>query len=97
MGVNLLTALALAFSFSTWASDLPAQTITLGAINPNITQENIQQTVCVRGYTKMIRPPAYFTNRLKKQQIHEYGYADTNPMHYEEDPPDCTFNRGRTK
>jgi hypothetical protein len=68
-----------------WSSILPEQTITPGAINMAITQGNIQQTVCVRGYTKTIRPPTYFTNRLKKQQIKQYGYNDTNPKHYEED------------
>lgn len=67
------------------AGDLPDHYLTPGAINPGITQSNIQQTVCVKGYTKTIRPPAYFTNRLKKYQIREYGYADTNPRDYEED------------
>ena len=56
------------------ASDLPNPSMTPGAIDPDVTQANIQQTVCVRGYTKTIRPPAYFTNRLKKQQIRQYGY-----------------------
>jgi hypothetical protein len=64
---------------------LPNPSITQGAINTNITQENIQSTVCVKGYTKTVRPPAYYTNRLKKSQLREYGYADQNPEHYEED------------
>jgi hypothetical protein len=81
----LLTVLALAFSFPAWASDLPDSVITPGAINLNITQQNIHSTVCVKGYTKTIRPPAHFTNKLKKRQIREYGYADRNPKHYEED------------
>ena len=38
-----------------------------------------------KGLTKTIRPPAYFTNRLKKQQLEQYGYADQDPKHYEED------------
>lgn len=67
------------------AGDLPNPAITPGALNPLVTQENIHRTVCVRGYTKTIRPPAYYTNRLKKQQIQIYRYADTNPKHYEED------------
>jgi hypothetical protein len=29
--------------------------------------------------------PAHFTNKLKKQQLREYGNADRNPKHYEED------------
>lgn len=67
------------------AGDLPDPRMTPGATNPEVTQETIQQTVCVRGWTKTVRPPAYYTNRLKKQQIAEYGYGDTNPKHYEED------------
>jgi len=82
----LLTAtLTLAISFPAWASDLPDSMLTPGAINPDVTQQNIQQTVCVRGYTKIIRPPSNYTNKLKKRQMREYGYADRNPKHYEED------------
>ncbi len=67
------------------AGDIPDPHITPGAIDPAVTQQNIQSTVCVKGYTKTVRPPAYFTNKLKKSQIREYGYADTDPKHYEED------------
>ena len=67
------------------AGDLPDPRLTPGATDPAIKQENIQQTVCVKGYTKTVRPPAYYTNRLKKKQIREYGYADSNPKDYEED------------
>ncbi len=78
MLVMLLPALAS-------ASDLPDHKLTPGAINPEVTQENIRQTVCVKGYTKTIRPPASYTNKLKKSQIRQYGYSDTNPTDYEED------------
>jgi hypothetical protein len=81
----LPATLALALSFPTWGSDLPDPVLTPGATNPGVTQQNIHQTVCVKGYTKTIRPPAHFTNKLKKRQIREYGYADRNPKHYEED------------
>ena len=83
--VLLSAILALVLSFPVWASDLPDPSLTPGAINPEVTQANIQQTVCVKGYTKTIRPPAHFTNKLKKRQLREYGYADRNPKHYEED------------
>ena len=82
---TLLAALALVLSFPAWTSDLPDPLLTPGAINPGITQENIRQTVCVKGYTQKIRPPAHVTNKLKKQQIRAYGYTDTNPKRYEED------------
>ena len=66
-------------------ADLPDLKRTAGEIDPAVTQKNIHSTVCVKGYTKTVRPPSYYTNKLKKTQITEYGYADTNPQHYEED------------
>lgn len=67
------------------ATDLPDPHITPGATDSAVTQENIQDTICVKGYTKTIRPPAYVTNKLKKHQIRQYGFQDTNKDHYEED------------
>jgi hypothetical protein len=67
------------------AADLPNPNLTPGAIDPSVTQANILNTVCVDGYTRMVRPPTYFTSNLKKTQLREYGYADINPEHYEED------------
>jgi len=42
-------------------------------INPNVTQSNIQETICVSGYTKTIRPPVSYTNALKKQRMTAMG------------------------
>ena len=81
----LVIALAIIFATPALASDLPDHALTPGAIDSNITQENIQSTVCVKGYTKTVRPPASYTNKLKKKQIREYGYDDANPKLYEED------------
>lgn len=67
------------------AGDLPDSKLTPGAIDSSITQDNIQKTICVRGYTKTVRPPAYYTNTLKKKQMAVYGYPDVDPRHYEED------------
>lgn len=59
---------------------------TPGFANPDITQENIQDTICNPHWsTKSIRPPEHYTNQLKIQQIREYGYADTSLREYEED------------
>ncbi len=63
---------------------LPNHELTPGAVNPEIRQENIQQTICVHGYTKTIRPPSYYTSRLRKKQMRELGLPGT--MHdYHED------------
>lgn len=64
---------------------LPDANCTPGVYNPDVTQDNIQSTICVPGYTKTIRPPVSYTNALKVQQIGEYGYSDTNTADYEED------------
>ena len=54
-------------------------------LNPAVNQGNIHQTVCVPGYSRSIRPPSSYTSALKVRQLHELGYADQNPRHYEED------------
>jgi hypothetical protein len=59
---------------------------TPGAINSEITQENIHDTICnPRWSTKSIRPEENYTHRLKVDQIAEYGYADSRVKDYEED------------
>jgi len=64
---------------------LPDRACTPGVADPRVTQDNILETICVSGYTKKVRPPTLYTNALKRRQIGEYGYADTNPADYEED------------
>ena len=41
----------------------------LGALNPNVVQANIGTTICTPGWTATIRPPAYYTNKLKVAQL----------------------------
>lgn len=54
----LLVASALfVMSSSCFAGDLPDPVRTPGAINPDVTQANVQSTVCVRGWSKTGRPP----------------------------------------
>ncbi len=59
---------------------------TPGSTNPDITQDNVRETICnPRWSTKSIRPPASYTNRLKVEQIREYGYSDSTLKDFEED------------
>ncbi|MEI7514260.1 MAG: hypothetical protein WCK81_02640 [Betaproteobacteria bacterium] len=67
------------------AGGLPDPLVTPGAVNPDVNPDTMASTICVAGYTKAIRPPAKYTDRLKQQQIALYGYADRDPRHYEED------------
>ena len=78
---------------SKMVDDRPDAVATPGAVNPDVTQANMATTIFVSGFTKTIRPPVSFTNRLKLQQMAEYGYPpDTNPADLEEDhlvPLEC--------
>lgn len=58
--------------------------LTPGALNPDVTQATIGQTICTRGWTKTVRPPASYTNALKLEQIRRYGFAG-GPADYQED------------
>jgi hypothetical protein len=48
---------------------LPNTTLYPGATNPDVTQSNISSTICTSGFTKPIRPPTSYTNKLKQQQL----------------------------
>lgn len=64
----------------------PNAAITPGAINLEITQENIDQTICNPHWsTRSVRPPEDYTYRLKREQIATYHDLDTNTRDYEED------------
>lgn len=65
---------------------LPDSVLTPGFVNTDISQANIDQTICNSSWsTKSIRPPVSYTNTLKKMQIKAYGYSDTSMADYEED------------
>jgi hypothetical protein len=64
----------------------PDHTTTPGLVNPDITQANINRTICSPLWsTKSIRPPATYTGRLKRQQLAVGHVTDRMPQHYEED------------
>lgn len=64
--------------------ELPDTTCTPGVVNPDVTQANINQTICVSGYTKTIRPSASYTDNLKSQQLVQYGFNDSIHLHEED-------------
>jgi hypothetical protein len=67
------------------ATALPNAGITPGAVDPSVTPQNLQSTVCVKGYTSTVRPDKKYTNRLKREQLRQYNYADLDPRNYEQD------------
>jgi hypothetical protein len=58
---------------------------TPGALNPDVTQATIRSTICVSGWTKTVRPPASYTDQLKRQQKITYGEATVPNSQLEED------------
>ena len=64
----------------------PNPRFTPGAVNPAVTQASLYETICrPGGYTRSIRPPEEYTEKLKREQIRQYGYRDHRLGAYEED------------
>jgi len=90
-GILLVLFLAVPVSASatvlSTSATLPIHSLTPGATDPAVTQENIVSTICVVGYTKTVRPPASYTNALKLKQLSgSYSrYGSTNMKLFEED------------
>ncbi|MER6066272.1 hypothetical protein ABT167_34905 [Streptomyces sp. NPDC001792] len=84
-GLTVTTGSAHAAGCSQDYLPLPDPVCTPGDLNPDVTQDTIDSTICVSGWTATVRPPSSYTTALKKQQIAEYGYSDTNLSDYEED------------
>ena len=43
------------------------------ALNPDVDEDTIGQTICVSGYTKSVRPASGYTNGVKKKLMREAG------------------------
>ena len=62
----LLTALLAVAAMPCWAQ-------TIEVLNHDVTQETIDQTICVRGYAKSVRPSVNYTNGVKAKLMREQG------------------------
>lgn len=63
---------------------LPDPVCTPGVVDPAVTQANIQQTICVVGYTRTVRPPTSYTSPLERAQMILYGFTDSPDLHEED-------------
>jgi hypothetical protein len=63
---------------------LASWALTPGVLNPDVTQATIRSTICVRGWTRTVRPPTDYTNRLKLEGMQAYGLHGS-PHDYQED------------
>ena len=73
MKATFLAALLAAFALPALADEMP--------INPAVTPATIGDTICVRGWTKTVRPSARYTNRIKMELLRR-----------EELPPELTVD-----
>lgn len=64
---------------------LPDPAMTPGATNPRVTQADIGRTICVRGWTRTVRPLEDYTYHLKVRQLRAGEYPDRRTRDYEED------------
>jgi len=57
------------------AKDAPCIQTTHGcvALNPDVTEETVTQTICVAGYAKSVRPSSRYTNAAKAKLLREAG------------------------
>ena len=64
-----------------------AQKAPAGAINEDVTQANIQQTICVPGWTATVRPSTSYTytNGLKAKLLGDRGLPSSDAAEYELD------------
>jgi hypothetical protein len=67
------------------ALSLPALALAEITLNQNVTQETIDQTICVSGYTKSVRPATSYTNGVKLKLLRESGLDPDNASDYELD------------
>jgi hypothetical protein len=55
------------------------------ALNPDVRQDTIADTICVRGYTKTVRPATSYTNGVKRKLMREAGMDVSQMSKYELD------------
>jgi hypothetical protein len=57
----------------------------IAALNPDVHQDTIKDTICVVGYTKTVRPSASYTNGIKRRLLREAGRPIEDATLYELD------------
>lgn len=78
---SFITGLALVGLVAWQALGDPVKPSIPGAINPAVTQDNIDSTICRTGWTATVRPDKAYTDNLKRQAIGPQGKMGD----YEED------------
>ena len=82
---TILVLLTVSASGARAQSSAPDASTIPGAVNPAVTQKTIGETICIPGWTRIVRPAVGYTEELKRQQMAAFGYHDRRLSHYEED------------
>lgn len=56
-----------------------------GAVNEDVTQANIDRTICMPGWTATVRPSTGYTNGVKAKLLREQGLPASEAARYELD------------
>ena len=59
--------------------------VPLDMLNPDVRQANVQETICVSGYTATVRPSTTYTNGVKAKLLRELGLPPADAAKYELD------------
>lgn len=90
----LITFILLSAIFRAHSDEIPQKVIdnangqrffTSEMLNKDVTQENIHDTICRKRYSKTIRPPTYYTNKIKLVFLQNYDIPSEDAELYELD------------
>jgi hypothetical protein len=81
-GTLVVAVLGAASAFGGSSRVVASWKLTPGVLNRDVTQRTIGSTICVHGWTRTLRPPASYTNRLKVVQMRQY-HEPGSPSRYE--------------
>jgi hypothetical protein len=48
------------------------------ALNPDVSQSTIEQTICVKGYSSTVRPSTTYTNPIKFRLMRQEGIPESD-------------------
>jgi hypothetical protein len=74
---NTFTSVSSVPTSCTSVNGLPDPKCTPGAIDTTVTQNSINDTICVSGYTQTVRSSVSYTEPLKIQLMQSYGFSDS--------------------
>lgn len=77
--------LFVAILFAGWLISAYGASVPERTKDNSVSPENIQSTICVPGYTKTVRPPVSYTNKVKHRLMRKAGIESERISEYELD------------